>query len=87
MPVEDLSGFLVEAVDLPVPVVPIAEDCRGRMIETLAAMVHGETPEAIAGYLRDGFPASIREALARPFEREEMSAFVDLLLVVQQSPA
>lgn len=87
MPVDDLQGFYVEAVELPRPLVPIGEDCRARLREVLAAAIHGETPEAIAGYVTDGFPERIAEALERPFEREEMDDFIDLLLYVQQTPA
>lgn len=85
MPLEVLHGFAVEPVELPAPTFPVSEECRARLVRVAAAMLAGATPEAIAGYLTNGFPGEIDEALARPFEAEELDAFVDVLLFVTQA--
>ena len=82
-----LDGFEVDAVDLPVPPVPVGAEVRDTLLRMLAAALGGKTPEEIAGYLADGFPESVGLALDRPGERDELDALVDLLLFVQQSPA
>lgn len=84
---EQMHGFDGGDVVLPAPPIPVQDETRGRMIEVLAAVVTGATPQEITGYLDDGFPGEVVEMLDRPLEREEMSAHVDLLLTVMQSSA
>ena len=82
-----MEGFDAGDRDLPTPPVPVAEETKAAMALTLSAIVHGATPEEIVGYLDDGFPDDVREALDRPGERDEMGAHIDLLLTVMQTPA
>jgi hypothetical protein len=84
---EDLHGFEVEDREIPRPIVPVGDEVRDRLRRSVAAMMLHATPEDLAGYLQDGFPARVTDELERPLVREELDAFVDLLLVVQQTPA
>jgi hypothetical protein len=47
----------------------------------VSAMISGATPEEVAGYLEEGFPAETHEALERPWELAEIRAHVHLLQV------
>lgn len=71
---------------LPTPI-PVSAAVRDRLTNVLAAIVCDETPEQIAGELRDGFGARVAEMLARPHELDEMRDHVDVLLSVLQAPA
>ena len=82
-----LDGFDVRTVALPTPLVPVSAAVRERCMQVLAAALGGNTPEQVAAYLERGFPVVVDECLARPWEADEVGAFVDLLLCVQQSPA
>ncbi len=84
---EGLHGFEAPDGDVPAPAIRISDDVRERMASVLAAVICFKTPEEIVGYLRDGFPAEVREALEREHELDEIYAHIDVLLCVQQSPA
>ncbi len=79
-------GFAADDIALAVPPVPVGDAVQERLMLVLAAIVSGGTPEEIMGYLADGFPPTVQGLLSEPFAAEEFAAFVDLLLVVQQSP-
>ncbi len=79
-------GIAADDIALAVPPVPVGDATQERLMLVLAAIVRGATPEQITGFLADGFPASVEGLLSEPFVAEEFAAFVDLLLVVQQSP-
>ncbi len=85
-----LACFSVPRRDLPTPLVDVSGDVREQMRLMLAAMLGssvacGRIPEEVADYLDDGeFPADVAEHVAA--DRDELDAWVDLLLVAQQSP-
>jgi hypothetical protein len=81
-----MDGFDAGEKVLPTPLVDVGEQTKGRLALVLMAVVHGCTPEEVAGFIDNGFPAEVERTLERPFEREEMAAHVDLLLTVLQSP-
>jgi hypothetical protein len=81
-----MDGFDAGQQVIPGPAVDVAPEVRARLVEVLAAMVCGKTPEEIAGYLEDGFPGEVGELLERPGERDEMAAHLDVILSVLQSP-
>lgn len=80
-------GFKADPIDLPRPRIGVSDECRDRMILCLAAMMSFEPPEAIARYMAEGFPSWLDDLLERPLWLEELSAHVDLLLVVQEGAA
>lgn len=78
--------YSVPQRDLPVPLVDVSGDVRALMRLMLAAVACGRTPEQIADYLDDGeFPPYV--AAHVELDRDEFDAWVDLLLVAQQSPS
>jgi hypothetical protein len=79
------QGFETPGRELPTSAAQISAAVRDRMVHVLAAMLCGKTPEEIAGYVQDGFPAAVDELLARPHEADELDGHVDLLLSVQQA--
>lgn len=59
---------------------------RERLVQTVAAIILGSTPEEITAALEAGeFVPQVAEMLSRPHERAEMDAHVDLLLGVLQT--
>lgn len=87
-PNDSAEGFEAEDRDLPTPPVGVEDVTRLRLMLTVAAIIGGATPEEVAGYHEgEEFPASVYEALDRPGERDELSAHVDLLLSLVQSPS
>jgi hypothetical protein len=82
-----MQGFDAGDRELPTPEIQIDDETRGRLVLSLVAIVDGATPEELAGYLEDGFPARVADGLERPDERAEMSAHVDLLLTVLPTSA
>jgi hypothetical protein len=82
-----MEGFEAGDVRVPAPPVEVSSETRERLILVTTAMLDGRTPEEIAGYLEGEFPESVHDWLARTGERAEVSAHVDLLLGVLQSPA
>lgn len=84
---DDLHGFEAPERTLEVPPVPVSDQVRDAMVNVLAAVVCGATPEEVSEYLQTGFPDRVTDLLAREHELDEMRAHVDLLLCVQQMPA
>lgn len=82
-----MEGFEVEDRELPTPLIPVETETKETMALALCAIVHGATPEDLAGYLDGAFPHEVIEALERAGERDEMWAHVDLLVRIQQSPS
>lgn len=81
-----MEGFDAGTRDLPAPPAGVAEETRVRLAEALTAIVAGATPEELAGYVEDGFPEHVAQALSRPGEQEEMLAHVDVLLSISRPP-
>lgn len=86
-----MNGFEAGDRELPAPPVGVTDETRATMAKVLVAIVGGPeggaTPEELAGFLEDGFPGWVVEALERPGEGEEFNAHIDVLLSVLQSPA
>lgn len=84
-----MDGFEAGQIEIPVPVVPISDATRVRLITMLAAVQGFATPEEVAVLLADGGGSGLEKAeriLSQDGLREEMSAHVDLLLTVLQAP-
>jgi hypothetical protein len=83
-----MDGFEVGEREIPTPAVRIEDVTRDRLMQVIAAIISGHTPEEIAGFLDGKFPAAVERFIDRPHEAEEMSAHVDLMLgVIQSAPA
>lgn len=83
-----MDGFEAGERELPGPQVDVSAETRERLIKVSAALISGWTPEEIAAMLAEPeLPADALLGLDRSGEREEMSAHVDILLSVLQTPA
>lgn len=82
-----MNGFEERDGVVPEPPVQIEDDTRDRLVRVILAIINGATPEELVGYLADGFPPEVDEALARPLEAEEISDHVDVVLSTLQTPA
>ena len=75
-----MSEFDAGDRNLPEAPVALPDDTRDQMLQILAGIVCGLTPEEIYDALGDGFPRVVEDMLARQGERDEMRAHLDLLL-------
>ena len=86
-PYEEMRGFDEPDGVLPAATMAVSEETRGKLVLMVASIVSGATPEEITGYLKNGWPAHVREMLDRPLEAEELGDHVDVLLSTLQAPA
>lgn len=83
----EMDGFAVEG---PVarPLIEVDQDTRARLMRVVAAVSIGWTPEEITALMNGDAddPNEVDRVLALPLVGEEMSAHVDVLLAVMQTP-
>lgn len=78
-------GFTAEGEPIPAPPVELDEATRQQWVKALAAMICGHTPERILKAARAGkWPVDVVEQLEREWEPEELSAYVDVLLLIRE---
>lgn len=82
-----MQGFDQEGTVPTPPAGGVSQAKRDRLVNVMAAVVGGATPEEITVWLSGEFPAAIVASLDRPLERDEMHAYVDVCLSVISEPA
>jgi hypothetical protein len=65
---------------LPAPQAEVPAATRRRLMLALESIIDGATPEQLAGFLSEGFPPTVTAALERPWESEELSDHVNVLV-------
>lgn len=78
-----MEGFEAGVREIPPAPVEVPAEGRERAACVLMCVALGHTPETVAGFLADGFPATVTARLKDgSMEASEMSDHLDLLLGV-----